>query len=127
MKVNIENKDQYLAGIMLHNEEFCNKVTESDEWKGTKNPREIEARLTICGIEVDAQLVEDFFNEVSENYSNHLRIKYNADNIDKLVEERAEELLKERADNVLEKLYNLQRTLEESSNIITPYWERESK
>ncbi|MNF15658.1 hypothetical protein D3C80_2183630 [compost metagenome] len=52
-----------------------------------------------------------------------LKTKYDADNIDNMVKDKAEKLLEERAGKLLEVMYNLQNTLENASTVIKPFWE----
>lgn len=69
-------------------------------------------------------MLEDFFIEMTDKYEKVLKEKYDVANIDKLVNERALEIIKEHADNLIEKLDNIRNVLDDPTNILTPFWDR---
>lgn len=121
MNINIDDCSQILSHVLLEDHDLVDKITQSPEWKATTA---IKAELMFNGVMVSAESFEKTLQGLFDQVETYLREKYDAANLDKLVEERAQQLLKEHADNALDKLYNLTRILEESEDLIVPHWER---
>ena len=83
--------------------------------------------MTVNGVEIPAQMMEDWLQFQFESLCKKAKEQYDPENFDKRVEERAKELLKEHADNALEKLEQLQNILYNSEDLLTPHWERKNK
>lgn len=121
MQIDIKNPKQILSQFLIKNHHILDTVGSTEDWK---KDGKLTAKVLINNIEVDAESFESTLQGLFERVKKHYADKYDADNLDNLVEERAKELLKQHADNALETLYNLTRTLEESEELLVPHWER---
>lgn len=121
MQININDPKQMLSHVLLGDDEVVNAVTCTEEW--TKD-KKLTVEVSINGVKVDAESFENTLKNLFEQVENHYSEVYNADNIDNLVEKKAEELIKNHADSALDKLGRLMEVIEDPENIIKPYWER---
>jgi hypothetical protein len=121
MQFTLDQDQLALNHITLENRDKAVEIASTELWK----TREIlEACLTINGVEIPAQIVEDWLQSQFEVLCKKAKENYDPENFDKRVEEKAKELLKLHADNALEKIYELQSRLEDVDSLLTPYWER---
>ena len=121
MKFNLKDCKVFMSHLMLESEELSTKVAETTLWT---EDGILEATLQINGVEVPAEHLEKFMKGLWGHAETQLRKKYNADQFDDRVEEKAKQLLEEHADNALEQLCDLQNKLDEVGNVLTPHWVR---
>lgn len=107
---------------MLSEYDVAEKVAITPNWKDSEL---LEATLQINGVDVPAEVMESFMKDIWNKACKQYSEKYNAVNIDNLVEERAQQLLKDHADDALTKIGELTDTLNGYDNLLTPHWERE--
>jgi spore coat polysaccharide biosynthesis protein SpsF (cytidylyltransferase family) len=122
MKIDINNPSQLLSHLLLEDVDLVMVVSETSKWK---EDGIIEATCQFNGVDVTADVLEKVLQNFVKQIEDHCREKYDANNIDKLVEERANEIIKNHADRVLEKLTAIEYVLSDPHNIITPHWGRE--
>lgn len=117
MELSLESKKQILTAIMLHSATVAKKVATQPKWivDGKLN-----ATCFINDVEIPAETIEDYFEDVFDRIEKHHREKYDADNLDNLIEEKAKQLLREHADTALEQLSDLQHKLENIEDVLTP-------
>ena len=84
----------------------------------------LKATVQVNGVVIPAEVFENCLQGLMSHVESYYSKTYDADNIDALVEIRAEQLLKDHADNALEKLHALCNTLESVEDTIKPHWER---
>ncbi|AHX01086.1 hypothetical protein M316_0021 [Nitrincola phage 1M3-16] len=123
MKIDIDNPSQLLSHIMLSDREISEKVAETSNWKENGA---IDAKASFNGVEVDGSVLEKVLQEFVKQIEDYFVEKYDADEFDRRVEEKAEAIIKEHADNAAEKLSQLSRVLEEHERLLKPYWQRDS-
>lgn len=121
MLVDIHNPQQALSHVVLANTELAKALSETELWK---QEAKLEAKLTVNGLEIPVQLLEDVMQDLYKRATAEIEDKYGKPDIDAMVEEKAEQLLKEHADNALEKINNLVELLEAPIDLLKPYWER---
>ena len=121
MNINIDNPAQILSHVLLEDKDLVNAVVSSKQWQELG---EIKGTLILNDVEVSADVLENTLQSIFDQIETYTRSKYNADDFDARVEEKAQELIKEHADNCLEKMGELQRVLEMSEQLIKPHWER---
>ena len=126
MQLDVNDQKSFLAAIVLHSNSFIEQLMETEDWKNSKiNSTNMEVKLTVGGVEVDATMLQDYFQSLADSYEEYVREKYDANNIDKLVEERAEKILEKHADNILEKFRRIEEVINDPSNVIKATWERD--
>lgn len=121
MEINIENPKQLLSHFLLADIGVAEKVRKTEPFQ---DQRTITATVQMNGVEVPAEVFEKVLNNLLDQVKVHYREQYDADAFDRRVEDRAKQILKEHADNALDKIHNLSMVLEDSENLLTPYWER---
>ena len=121
MDISIKDPSQIMSHVLLGDDDLVENVAASEAWKEAK---EIKGVLTFNGVEVSSLVVESAIKKLLDQVEKFIRKKYDADNIDNLVEERAKKLLKEHAGNALESIYSLTEKLEHADELITPHWDR---
>lgn len=120
--MNIELKSNIaLTHILLKDKETASLVANTPQWKETET---IKVTVQFNGVEAPPEALEKTLHHFSEIHYKQAKEKYNGVNIDKMVEEKALQLIKEQADNALDKIYELSRVLENSEDLLKPYWER---
>lgn len=120
MKFKLDDANLILNHLVLQDHKIAQEVASTPEWK---NDETFTANLQINGVEIPAEVIEEFFKDRYKMIENGLKAKYDADNIDKMVNDRALNLLKERADKVLDAMYKIETVLQSSEDILKPWWE----
>lgn len=121
MKFDLEDHTVALSHVLLENKEYAFKVSDTSLWKDNGV---LEAKLTINGIDFPAELIEEVLQGLYSRCENFYKEKYNVNNFDDRVEERAKELLKEQADNAYERMGKLIEILDNPEVLLKPHWER---
>ncbi|MBE0467974.1 MAG: hypothetical protein IBX55_00400 [Methyloprofundus sp.] len=121
MLIDIENPDQILSHFLLEDKQACEAVLETEEWQSS---RKIIPTVFFNGVEVEAEFLEDALKNLLDQVKDSYAKKYDVKNIDNMVEERAESLLREHAGDALNVIRDLQSKLENTDDMLTPYWER---
>ncbi|MCP4988858.1 MAG: hypothetical protein GY928_23235 [Colwellia sp.] len=121
MKFDLRNNRTMMSHLMLSDRDLCMKIRDTPLWTdgGT-----LEATLQINGIEVPAQVIEDFMKSLWERSCKEAKLKYDGDSFEDRVEAKARQLLKEHSGKALDKLATLTEQLNEIEETITPHWER---
>ncbi len=123
MKFDLRNTKTIMVHLMLGDRDLCTKISETPLWTEAVDER-LEATLQINGIEVPAQVMEDFMKSLWKSACDEAKLKYDGDSFDNRVEEKARQLLKEHSGNALDKLATLTGQLNDIEETITPHWER---
>lgn len=121
MNFNLEDSKVFMSHILLSDEQVASAVSDTSLWI---NDKKLTAKLEVNGVEVPAEVLEEFIKGLWGNLKTQFEREYKTKTIDQKVEEKALELLKERGDNVMDKLTNLINVLSDPENLVTPYWER---
>jgi len=121
MKIDVGNPNQILNHFLLNDSNVVDSVAESEDWK---ERGKLTATVFINGIEIPAESFEKTLQDLFCRVEESMRKKYNTEEFDARVEDRAKVLLKEYADNALDKITNLCQTLENVEDVLIPYWER---
>ena len=119
MKFNISDPTVILSHILLHDTDLAKAVAATPGWK---QEQLVSPAVTFNGVEVPAEVFEGALKELYNQCAQQLREQY-AD-VEAEVQRRVEQRLKDEAEPVLNKLYDLQRVLEDVGDVIKPYWEK---
>lgn len=121
MKVTINDPEQLLSHVLYCNTDLATTIADTEQWK---KEGLIEATLCFNGKEVSAQVLEDALSRFVEIIEDDVKNKYDTDNIEKHIEDRARQLLREHADDALTHLGSLMHKLEDCDELLKPHWER---
>jgi len=113
--------DLIMERLVLFDTDLAKEVSNTPQWIES---RVFIANLTINGVIVPARVFEECLRELYNSNEAELRHKYDADNFDARVNEAAQKLIDETADVLVEAMRDLTEVLEDSGNLIKPYWER---
>jgi hypothetical protein len=119
MKFRIDDPQVILSHILLHDTDLVMAVAATPGWK---EEQLVSPAVTFNGVPVPAEVFEGALKELYNQLARNLAEQY--DDVEKEVQRRVEQRLKEEAEPVLNKLYDLQRVLEDVSDVIKPYWEK---
>jgi len=122
MNINIDDPKQILSHVLLSSG-ICTLVADTPEWKDDKV---LDVEVLVNGISIPAEDFENTLKSLIDQVETSVRNKYDADNIDKEIEDRANEILKTHANNALESLHELQQKLENVEDLLVPHWERKN-
>ena len=122
LKFGLDNSELAINHWFLNNRDAVMAVAETPEWK---EKRELIARVTVNGVEFSFKSLDDFILSWGEQIERSFNEKY-AD-LNKEVQRRLEERIKEEGQPILDKLYEIQRALEDPSELLVPYWDRKDK
>lgn len=121
--ININDKNSLLTLLFMSTDSVVDGVCDTNNWL---KDGIIQCKVSFNGVEVPAEEFEKVLDEWVKSIESHFNEKYDAQNFDNRVEERANQIIKQHADGILESMANLQHVLSESEDLITPYWKRES-
>lgn len=121
MKVDISNPQQIMSHILLCNTALVDKVVSTKEWTELDK---LTGELTVNGVTVSAQVLEDALQTIFYQIEEHFKEKYDVDKFDEHVEQKAKQLLKEHANDALNVLSDLSDKLHEAEDLLVPHWER---
>lgn len=120
MKFDLLNDyNKIISHIVLHDIDLATEVSNTETWK---NNRETVAKITVNGIEVPFEKIEEYFHDVAKRMHEDAKEKYS--DVEKEVQRRLEKRLEEEVEPILQKLYDVREVLESSSDLLKPYWER---
>lgn len=122
MKFSLESREKIVHHWMLQDAETALKIGETDDWKINKT---LTAKVTVNGVELDFDILENYFMDIYQSMDGRIRESYNDQ--EQEVQRRLEERMEKEAKPILDKMYELQQVLEDSGNIIKPYWEKLTK
>lgn len=122
-KFSLRDHQVALSHFMLNDKAACKKILEArNEGDNTST---YVATVFINGVQIDANVIEKELHRWYNSLETKIRNEFTPEGFDKRVEEEVRKRLKERADGVIELLDNLRDKLQESDDLIKPYWERE--
>lgn len=124
MKINFEDNSQLLSHCLLQSKEVVGAVSETEEWR---KDHTITATVMFNGVEMPGEVLEEVLKFFCNAIEKHYIEKYDVERLDRIIDEKARALLKTEADKALEKIYELQRKLEEVDDILVPHWERKTE
>ncbi len=119
MKFNVDDPTVILSHIMLHDVDLAKAVAATPGWQ---QENLVSPAVTFNDMPVPAEVFEAALKELYNQCARQLSEQY-AD-IEAEVQRRVEQRLKDEAEPVLNKLYELQRVLENVGDVIKPYWEK---
>lgn len=119
MAFNFDDPSKFVTHWMLQSEEVAQAIAATPEFQDGQTT---VARVTVNGVELPFELLEDYFRFVYEYTQAEAHRKY-ADQ-EALVQERLEQRLQAEANPVLDQLHRLQEILTEAGQIIRPHWEK---
>lgn len=120
MKFNLlHDNEKFISHILLHNIDHATEISKTSEWK---NDRTTEAKITVNGIEIPFEAVEDYFRDLYERLAKSALERYS--DLDKEVNRRLEKRLEEEAQPVIDKLHDILNVLNDPTDLLTPYWDR---
>lgn len=93
MKIDVDDVNQLLSHVMLQSNEVVDLVAETSDFK--KHSR-INAEVSFNGVKVDGSVMEEALHELFKQVKDYYRSEYGADDIDKMIDQRAKELFKDR-------------------------------
>lgn len=118
MKFGINDNHLIINHWLLNsNDETVKEVAKSRQ--GTAS---FDAVVTVNGIELDFSDLEKWMNDFLEDSYNRKMEAFA--NQEKEVQKRLDERMEKEAQPILDKMYELQRVLEEAGDIIKPYWKK---
>lgn len=119
MEIDFYDPRQMLSHFLLGEKEVAQAVSETNEFQ---KDRKITATVFMNGVEVPAETFErvlhDFWAQVERNFEE----KYK--DAQKAAHDAAIKILEEQASGVLEKMQELNDTLEDANCLIKPFWEK---
>lgn len=124
MKFDLTDYKTALYQVVVENDKLCTQLADTPLWK---NEGVFEATLIINGVTVPAEHIENTLQNLYTQCEEYYKRKYDVSSFDERVEERAKELLREHASDALVKIGTLTEILEDSTKLLQPCWERNSK
>jgi hypothetical protein len=119
MHVNINDPTQILSHILLQDEDLAAAVAATPGWR---QEQLISPAVEFNGVAVPAQVFEDALKQLVNQLGQQISAQYA--HVEAEVQRRVEQRLKDEVEPVLNKLYDLQRMLENVGDVIKPYWEK---
>jgi hypothetical protein len=92
MKIDIENPQEVLSHIVLENRESVDKIIETKEFKENG---ELNAVVFVNGVEIPGEIFEQVMNNIINQVEQRVREKYNAPDIDEMVNTKTRETINE--------------------------------
>lgn len=121
MKLEFDNPNQIISHMILENMEVVNAIIDTEQFK---NKEGVTITVFANGVEIPAIIIENTMHQIMKRYEAHVREKYDAPNIDRMVYDKAQQLLTESANTVIDQIDNLRFKLENITDMIKPYWEK---
>lgn len=126
MKFNLNDCSIFMSHLLLEDATLADKVSHTKPWLDNQT---LEATLQINGVEVPASHIEDFMKSLWKRHeesveSGYKILKTKQDDFNNQVELKAKEILRDHADDAISKLVDMQNSLHNIEDTITPHWER---
>lgn len=122
MKFGIDSVEKIVSHWLLQDLDTAKKVSETLT-KGTNlRSHSLEAKVTVNGVELPFGAFESYMMSVYEGEVSRAREEFK--DLDAEVQRRLEKRLKEEAQPILDKMWELQRSLEDAGSVLKPYWEK---
>ena len=121
MKFDFNDPSIMASHFMLQNIDVAKAISETPEWKDGMN---VDAKLTINGVEVPFDIVEEYYQQVYDRVVKDAQFRFV--DLEKAAHQMAETILEEQAKSVRDKLWDLGQQLDDIGSILTPWYEKKS-
>lgn len=120
MKFSIRENKTMMAHLMLGSVDVCEKVRHTPQWA---DDGELEATLQINGVEVPAQVMEDFLLDLWERAEKAAGEKVDESRFNERVQDAVNKTWEEQTQPILEIMTSLHNKLQEADQLIKYSWE----
>lgn len=115
----LHDYNKFISHIVLHDPALVTEISNTKAWK---NNRETVAKITINGVEVPFEKIEEYFRNLAKSMQEAANEKYS--DVEKEVQSRLEERLEEEVEPILQRLREVNEVLSSSGDLLKPYWDR---
>jgi hypothetical protein len=120
MEFNLNSRERIVNHWMLQcDSELVETIGETPEYKEN---RKFVAKVTINGVELPFESLDNYFLEIYRRMEEEIRDSYKDKEAE--VQRRLDQRMKDEAQPILDKLRALDGVLDDVGNLIKPYWDR---
>jgi hypothetical protein len=119
LKFSLDDRDKIINHWMLCDNDAAEAIGNTPDWVNNKS---LTAKVTVNGVELRFDIVENYFQDVYRSLESEIRENYK--DIEAEVQRRLEIRMKEEAQPIIDKLYDLRDVLDSAGNLLKPYWEK---
>jgi hypothetical protein len=119
LKFSLDDRDKIINHWMLCDNDAAEAIGNTPDWVNNKS---LTAKVTVNGVELRFDIVENYFQDVYKSLESEIRENYK--DIEAEVQRRLEIRMKEEAQPIIDKLYDLRDVLDSAGNLLKPYWEK---
>lgn len=119
LKFSLDDRSKMINHWMLQDRASVELIAETPEWKENQT---LEAKVTVNGVELNFDAVENYFIEIYKGLEQDAKEQYS--DVEQEVQRRVEQRLQSEAAPVIDKLNDIIEVLNSAGDIIKPYWEK---